>query len=99
MRPEYNKRQREDRRINLFWRRNKTFPANFGGDEETPDVEETLEFWRRINNKETSKTWREDAAIQEVLHEVREKVGRCRWGEFTEEEFDEVLRCTASWKA
>ena len=27
------------------------------------------------------------------------KRGRCRWGPFTEEEFDEVLRCTAPWKA
>ena len=23
----------------------------------------------------------------------------CRWFKFTEEEFDEVLRCTAPWKA
>ena len=32
---------------------------------------------------------------------MRDKLGgrRCRWGEFTEEEFDEVLRCTAPWKA
>ena len=24
---------------------------------------------------------------------------RCRWGAFTEAEFDEVIRCTARWKA
>ena len=52
MRKEARRRQREDRRLNIFWRRNKTFPTQFGGDEETPGVEETLEFWRRINNKE-----------------------------------------------
>ena len=48
------KKQREDRRLNLFWRKNKSFPTQFGRDEETPEVEETLEFWRRINNKEVS---------------------------------------------
>lgn len=43
-----------------------------------------------------------DESIQEVLKEVRwviQKRGRCRWETFTEEEFDEVLRCTAPWKA
>ena len=54
MRQDFKRRQREDRRLNLFWRRNKTFPAQYGGDEETPEVEETMEFWRIINNKETS---------------------------------------------
>ena len=44
MRREAKKRQREDRRLNLFWRRNKTYPKQFGGDEETPDVDETLMF-------------------------------------------------------
>ena len=28
MRLEEKKRQRDDRRLNLFWRRNKTFPCN-----------------------------------------------------------------------
>ena len=37
MRQDAKRRQREDRRLNLFWRRNKTFPAKFGGDDETPD--------------------------------------------------------------
>ena len=32
-----------------------------------------------------------------MKYEVQRR--RCRWGEFTEEEFDEVLRCTAPWKA
>ena len=45
------RRQREDRRLNVFWRKNKNFPTQFGGDEETPDAEETLAFWRSINNK------------------------------------------------
>ena len=31
MRQDAKRRQREDRRLNLFWRRNKTFPAKFGG--------------------------------------------------------------------
>ena len=35
-------------------RRNKSFPTQFGGDKEMPDVEETLEFWRMINNKEVT---------------------------------------------
>ena len=56
--------QREDRRLNLFWRRNKTFPTQFGGDEETPGVEETLEFWRMINNKEASEGWKDDRDVR-----------------------------------
>ena len=37
MRQDAKRRQKEDRRLNLFWRRNKTFPAQFGGEEDTPD--------------------------------------------------------------
>ena len=74
MRREAKRRQREDRRLNLFWRRNRTFPAQFGGDDETPDPEETLIFWRNINNKEVSDGWRDDESIQEVLREVRGKL-------------------------
>ena len=102
MRKEARRRQREDRRLNLFWRRNKTFPTQFGGDEETPGVEETLEFWRRINNKEVPEGWKEDRDIRGALYEVKmllRKGRSCRWFEFTEAEFDEVLRCTAPWKA
>ena len=51
MRKEAKRRQRADRRLNLFWRRNKTFPKLYGCDEETPDAEETLNFWRAISNK------------------------------------------------
>ena len=29
MRREAERKQREDRRLNIFWRRNKTFPAQF----------------------------------------------------------------------
>ena len=54
MRREAKKRLCEDRRLNLFWRKNKAFQKQFGGDEETPDAEETLNFWRAINNKEVS---------------------------------------------
>ena len=43
-----------DRKPNTFWRRNKSFPAQYGGEDETPDPEETLTFWRSINNKEVS---------------------------------------------
>ena len=64
MRQGAKRRQREDRRMNLFWRRNKTFPAQYGGDEDTPGAEETLEFWRSINNKEVCEGWREDESIQ-----------------------------------
>ena len=100
MRRDAKKKQREDRRINIFWRRNKAFPAKFGGEEETPEAEATLIFWRNINNKETSEGWRDDESIREVLRDERDKLsGRCRWGPFTEEEFEEVLRCTAPWKA
>ena len=35
-RREARKKQREDRRLNVFWRRNKTFPVQYGGDDETP---------------------------------------------------------------
>ena len=101
MQQDSKRRQREDRRLNIFWRRNKTFPAQYGGDEDTPGVEETLEFLRSINNKEASERWREDESVQDVLRGVREKLEgrRCQWGPFTEAEFDEVLRCTAPWKA
>ena len=101
MRLEAKARQREDRRLNLFWRKNKTFPVQFECDQEIPEVEETLMFWRAICNKDVSDTWREDESILETLREVRERLQRrrCRWNEFTEEEFDEVLRCTAPWKA
>ena len=54
MRSESEKRQREDMRMNLLWRKNKSFPPQFGGEEDTPDAETTLEFWRRINSKEVS---------------------------------------------
>ena len=57
MKKEAKKRQREDRSLNLFWRRNKSFPVQFGGDEEIPGAEETLAFWRSISNKETSEGW------------------------------------------
>ena len=81
MRREYKKRQREDRRLNLFWRRNKTFPKQYGGEDETPDTEDTLMFWRNIKNKDASDGWRVDESIQEVLREVRGKVPRrCSWG-------------------
>ena len=36
MRLESKRRQREDRRLNVFWRKNKSFPTQFGGEEETP---------------------------------------------------------------
>ena len=39
MRREEKRRQRDDRRLNLFWRRNKSFPKSFGGEDETPDAE------------------------------------------------------------
>ena len=97
-RQERKRRQREDKSHNVFWRKNKCFPAQFG--EETPGLEETLMFWRNINNKESSDGWREEVSIQEVLREVGDSLQRrCRWGDFTEEEFEEVLRCTAPWKA
>ena len=102
MRRECKKKQREDRRLNVFWRKNKTFPVQYDRNEETPEADETLEFWRNINNKETANAWRDDESIQGVIREMRDVLvrrGRCRWEDFTEEEFDEVLRCTAPWKA
>ena len=97
MRQDAKRRQREDRRLNLFWRRNKTFPAKYGGEDETPDPQETLDFWRTINNKEVSEGWRNDRDIREAFSQVRWGTRRriCRWFAFTEEEFDEILRCTA----
>ena len=90
----------EDIRLNAFWRRIKSVPAQFGGDEETPEVEETLDFWMSVNNKTISEGWLTDESILEVLKEVRRKVGgRCRLGPLSEEEFYDVLRCTAPWKA
>ena len=38
--------------------------------------------------------------VQEVLREMRGALrGRCRWGALAEEEFEDVLMCTAPWKA
>ena len=54
MRLEAKARQRDDRRLNLFWRKNKTFPVQFGGEDETPDAEDTLRFWKAISNKDES---------------------------------------------
>ena len=57
-------------------------------------------FWRSINNKDVSEGWLSDEPIQEVIREMRGTLrGRCRWEALTEEEFDDVLRCTAPWKA
>ena len=74
MKREAKRKQREDRRLNVFWRKNKCFPAQFGSNEDTPDTQETLEFWRSINNKVVTERWREDETIQEVLREVRENL-------------------------
>ena len=67
MRIEARRKRREDRRLNVFWRRNKTFPKQYGGEDETPDAEDTLMFWRNINNKDASDGWRVDESIWEVL--------------------------------
>ena len=101
MSQEVKRRQREDRSLNIFWRKNKCFPQQYGSDDETPEAEETPEFSMSINNKDASDEWREDRDIQGVLQEVRDKLQgrRCRWGEFTKAEFEEVFRCTAPWKA
>ena len=100
MKQDAKRKQREDRRLNVVWRRNKTFPAKFGG-EETPDPQETLDLWRSINNKEVSEGRRNDWSIREAFPQMRWKTRRgvCRWFNFTDEEFEEVLRCTAPWKA
>ena len=71
MRRESKRKQREDGRLNIFWRKNKTFPAQFGGDEETPDAEETLQFWRSVNHKQAADEWKEDRSIREVLYRVK----------------------------
>ena len=71
MRRESKRKQSEDGRLNIFWRKNKTFPTRYGGDEETPDTEETLQFGRSINSKEASDGWREDRSIREVHHRVK----------------------------
>ena len=52
MRNESKSRQREDRRLDPFWHKNKTFPMKFGGDDETPDAEQSLAFWKGVNNEE-----------------------------------------------
>ena len=76
MRRENKQRQRQDRRLNVFRRKNKTFPAQFDGEDETPEAGETLEFWKGINNKEVSAGWKEDRDIREVLYETRKRTRR-----------------------
>ena len=78
MRRDEKRRRREDRRLHHFRRKNKCFPSQYGSDDETPESEETLEFWRSINNREASDEWRGDELIKEVLNEMREKLQR-RW--------------------
>ena len=51
-------------------------PIKYGSNKDTPDTQETLEFWRSINNKVVTERWREDEAIQEVLRGIRESLGR-----------------------
>ena len=49
-----------------------------------------------------SEGWRTDRSIREVLNDVKRMVQRgrrCRWFALTEAEFEEVLHCTAPWKA
>ena len=76
MRQDAKRRRRADRRLNLFWRRNKTFPTQFGGEAETPEAGETLDFLRKINNEEVSEGWNEDMGIREVLSDVRKGAGK-----------------------
>ena len=101
MRQEFKKRQREYRRLNLFWRKNKTFPKQLGDDDETLDVKETLAFLSLINNEDVSDWWRNNRSIRVALGEVNKEIRRitCRWYKFKEVEFDDVLQCTAPWKA
>ena len=76
MREESKRRQREDRRLNLFWRKNRYFPAQFGGEDERLGIDETLSFWRGINDKETSERWKEDMYIRESLNDVKWLIGK-----------------------
>ena len=69
-----SKKQREDRRLNVFWRRNKCFPAQFGGYDETPNSRETLDFWRSVKNKAVSDGLKDYESIRGVFNEVREKI-------------------------
>ena len=69
-RQDAKRRQRDDRRLNVFWRKNKTFHAQFGREEETPDPQETLIFWRSINHK-VSEGWRNDVSIREAFSQVK----------------------------
>ena len=71
MRLEFKRKQREEKRLDTFWRRNKTFPMQFGGDEETPDAEEMLSFWRSVSNKEVTEARKGDKYIREVLSGVK----------------------------
>ena len=100
MRHEAKKRQREDRRLNI-WRKNKCFPAQFGSDEETPEAKETLEFWMGMNNKADNEGLRNDEAIQDALLEMKTilRWRRCRWEPSRRLNLKRFLRCTAPWKA
>ena len=51
MRVEVKKKQREEKRLNVFWWKNKCLPDQFGNDEETPEAQETLMFWRSIKKR------------------------------------------------
>ena len=72
MRQEAKRKQRENGRLILLWRKNKCFPAQFWNDEETPEAQETLEFWRAITNKAASEVWREDSNIRGAPGNERE---------------------------
>ena len=95
------RRQREDRRINLNLEEEQVLPQAVRRRRGHAGRRRDVGILEDINNKEATEGWREDMSIREVLYRVKYEVRRrtCRWFKFTEAEFEEVLRCTAPWKA
>ena len=71
MRQEAKRKQREEKRPNVFEGKNKYFPTQCGNDEETPEADDTLAFWTSVNNKAVSEGWLADESIQAALMEMR----------------------------
>ena len=57
---EAKRRRSENKSLNVFCRKNKCFPAQFGNDVETQEAQETMELRRSVNNKVASEGGKEN---------------------------------------
>ena len=92
-------KEKRERKTNIEWRKNKSFPLKLVNEDEFPDKEESLAFWRSINQKEASDEWERDEDILMVLRERRRNVNEATWRKLMEDKVNETIKMTAPWKA